>query len=397
MYLVAVVLGVIFFAVFYSTTHADTAGTFSITSGGDMTITGLNMSANFNFTNMAVYFGDYPDTSTAVVNISSGHSASWATTWGPSWFNCTFNGSDPVVQWGVPTVNFCAIGTEITGQGDGNYWLGLTSTNQNGGVQLSYYPVNVSGGGTVFSTIPPNTPSQILSLFPADGTGTASTTVVLSIHYYANSSDDLTNLGYTLWDASKGFTVVFDGIAASTTQNAVGIYAHTWVLTSGDTYKLTAYLTNNAGDALKSADSNTSGASSDGSAEFSVNTTFIPAAAGICPTTTTGALATSTCGVTNITGCFQNALTWAFCPTPAVMQMVAQDGAQIKTRPPVGYIFGTIGALQSLGGTTTPAFALTEDWPIMHYIFQPLTLALTGGIWFLLAIGLFHRARDLDV
>jgi len=239
--------------------------------------------------------------------------------------------------------------------------------------------------------------TRIDSISPADASSTASTTVTVSIGYYSNSDDGLDNIGYSLWDTSKGYTVVFDGVAASTTYGTLGTYTTHLTLISGDTYKLTAFLTNDAGDAYRSADSGTTGADATGASQFSVNTAFTGNSAGICPTTPTGDLATTSCDILNLTGCVQNALVWAFCPTPANVQMVAQDGNQIKTRPPVGYIFTTIEALQSIGATGTPALALTEDWPIMHYIFQPLTLLLTTAIWILFGVGLLYRVRRIEL
>jgi uncharacterized protein YacL len=170
------------------------------------------------------------------------------------------------------------------------------------------------------------------------------------------------------------------------------------VLTSGDVYELIPYLFNDSQSGIAYVSGpGTAGADAHGNSNFSVVANNLVNVLGVTNTSQLYTIATTTCSVLNFSGCFQNAISWAFFPTQDALNLVAQDGQQIKTRPPVGYVFSTIGALQALSATGTAAFTLTEDWPIMHYIFSPIITVLTTLVWLLFGFGLFHRARHLDI
>ena len=311
----------------------------------------------------------------------------------------TYTGADGTMQARTETLNTGHGGTGSLLTIGHTYDLRILSFT---GSQNVTYISDGSGNMTVTlcdstGCAPANTTSRIESISPENASTTASTSVPITIEYYSNSADGLTELGVTLWDVTKNFKVVVDGLVASTTPDADIIATSMATLTSGDTYKLTAFLTNDAGDALVSADSNTTGAAADGSSEFSVVSNLLPSTFGTSTTAAAFGLATSSCSILNPTGCFQNAISWAFYPSGDILQMLAQDGQQLKTRPPLGYIFSTVGALQLLAASGTPAFALTEDWPIMHYIFSPFVTLLSTAVWFLFAVGLFHRTRKIEI
>ncbi len=111
-----------------------------------------------------------------------------------------------------------------------------------------------------------------------------------------------------------------------------------------------------------------------------------------------GSLSTSTCTFSNITGCFQNALTWAFVPPAGSLDASGFLWNTLKNKPPFGYFTTTQAALSDLGATTTPAFALGQVDGINTYIFDPIDEALAAiwwaivGIWFF-----FNRARHIDI
>lgn len=256
----------------------------------------------------------------------------------------------------------------------------------------------ITDNGTPLPPITVGTSTQIISVAPADQSTVASTSVPISIQYYVNSSEtpELTDIGYLLMDVSKNYRQIFDGIVASTTMDAFTTYTGTITLTAGDTYEISPFLTDDAMDAFKSGGAATVGTATNGSATFSVVVNNLGTYLGASSTANLYTLSTTTCSITNISGCFQNALIWAFYPSQDVLNLIAQDGGQVKNKPPFGYFFVNIAALQALSASSSPAaFTLMEDWPIMHYIFQPFAAGLVGVIWFAFGVWFFLHVREI--
>lgn len=111
-----------------------------------------------------------------------------------------------------------------------------------------------------------------------------------------------------------------------------------------------------------------------------------------------GALATSTCSITNITGCFQNALQWAFVPPQGSFSGITGLWAQIDQKPPFGYFTVGLNEVNGLNNGSTPAFSLESIDGINTYIFHPIDVALAAiwwgifGIWFF-----FNRVRHIEI
>ncbi len=109
-------------------------------------------------------------------------------------------------------------------------------------------------------------------------------------------------------------------------------------------------------------------------------------------------LATSTCSITNLTGCFQNALVWAFYPPAGSLDIVTGLWPTISAKPPFGYFTVTQDSISGIGASTTPTFALEQVAGITQYIFDPLDEALAAiwwaifGVWFF-----FNRVRHLQI
>jgi len=109
-------------------------------------------------------------------------------------------------------------------------------------------------------------------------------------------------------------------------------------------------------------------------------------------------ISTTTCSITNITGCFQNALTWAFYPPAGSLNVINSLWGQINTKPPFGYFTQTQNDISTLGASSSPAFSLPQVDGINTYIFDPIDLALAGvwwaifGIWFF-----FNRLRHIEI
>ncbi len=106
-------------------------------------------------------------------------------------------------------------------------------------------------------------------------------------------------------------------------------------------------------------------------------------------------LATSTCGLTNLTGCFQNALVFAFVPAIDSFDKFITLKDSLINKPPFGYFALLANELNNINSSTTPAFALASEDNIQTNIFDPIKIGLTWVLWFAFGIWLYKRVRDI--
>jgi len=113
----------------------------------------------------------------------------------------------------------------------------------------------------------------------------------------------------------------------------------------------------------------------------------------------TSVFATSTCDVLNVTGCFQNALRWAFAPSQDSMNALAQSGQRIGSVAPFGYIVLIRNALSSATSTATTslAAAITSGGAWRTIIFDPLRTMLTMLLWIAALVGLYLYWRNKTI
>ena len=108
-------------------------------------------------------------------------------------------------------------------------------------------------------------------------------------------------------------------------------------------------------------------------------------------------LATSTCDFFNITGCFQNALVFAFVPSESVFNGFLALKDEIQNKPPFGYIAILITAFNDVSSETSPAFTLASENNITDSIFTPIKTGLAWILWFAFGIWLYKRVRSIDI
>jgi len=109
-------------------------------------------------------------------------------------------------------------------------------------------------------------------------------------------------------------------------------------------------------------------------------------------------ISTTTCSITNVTGCFQNALSWAFVPPAGAFNGIQGLWAQIDQKPPFGYFTVGLNEVNGINASTTGAFSLESIDGINEYIFHPIDVALAGIWWGIFAIWFFfHRLRHIDI
>jgi len=301
----------------------------------------------------------------------------------------------------------------------GKYWIlayyGGNNTCPGGSTNCHFYGT-VAGSGqgwslimsdgltesywTAAGSIAPTPPgTRITSLSPEDASTTASTAVDLTVGYYINSGANpagYDTVGFTLYDIDRTYAQVAAGTTTATT-NALSNFTTSVTLRSGGAYSLQAYLLNSSNGNMLFTDSQTAGAGSTGNSQFAVISNPLPGIIGTSTYAGTYSLATSTCSFTSVVGCFQNAIVWAFYPSQSMLTFVAGGGAAVKNKPPMGYLFVNIAAIQALNASGTPPVVLAAMAPITTYIFSPLDTGLASILFFVFGVWLFLRVRHIQL
>jgi len=238
--------------------------------------------------------------------------------------------------------------------------------------------------------------SLIQSLDPTNGTTTASATFQVNIGYYAASGAGWDTVGYTIYNIDRNYQ---QEAASSTTavQGTPSTFTDTITLRENGAYSLQAYLHNSSSGSTLYSGSSATGANSQGNSYFSVVSNPLPGLIGTTSVEAIYSLATSTCSITNLTGCFQNALVWAFYPSESMMSQLANAGSAVKNKPPFGYIFVNVETLQALNASGTAPVALASVLPITDTIFHPLDIGLAALFGFFFAVWFFMRVRHIEL
>ena len=111
--------------------------------------------------------------------------------------------------------------------------------------------------------------------------------------------------------------------------------------------------------------------------------------------------ASAPCGITQIQGCFQNALVYLFYPSTASLSQFSNVWTSIEYKPPFGYVIQTITAVQAVNDTGAPTFyfgtSSTMVLPFQSVIFSPIRAGLAALLWLLFAIVFYMRLKHLDI
>lgn len=105
----------------------------------------------------------------------------------------------------------------------------------------------------------------------------------------------------------------------------------------------------------------------------------------------------TSCSVSNVGGCFQNALAFIFCPSQNSLDIFSSLITTIQSKPPVGYFFVVKNNLANLATSSTPQFTITIPKHIKDYLFNPFDLAISGILWFFFAVHFYKRLKIITV
>lgn len=105
----------------------------------------------------------------------------------------------------------------------------------------------------------------------------------------------------------------------------------------------------------------------------------------------------TTCSITDIAGCLQNAIVYLFYPSPGALSSFNDLYDTFKNKPPFGYISAVQTALNGINDTETSAFTL-ETMPILDtYIFTPVRTALIWVLWVAFVFIFYRRLSNIHL
>lgn len=110
----------------------------------------------------------------------------------------------------------------------------------------------------------------------------------------------------------------------------------------------------------------------------------------------TTAIAPAPCGITDISGCFQNALVYLFYPSTASISQYATLWTTVENKPPFGYVL----AVQNAVGGFTTSGTETFDFgtlPFVSTIFNPIRTGIAALLWLVFIVAFYHRLSTLDI
>jgi len=102
------------------------------------------------------------------------------------------------------------------------------------------------------------------------------------------------------------------------------------------------------------------------------------------------------CSISNIYGCFVNALIFTFVPESNTFDRFVGLYETIENKPPFGYVTAIIDDLSGITSSTTPAFDLSNI-PFIAAIFDPLKALLAIGLWVIYAFFFMGRLSKIDI
>ena len=102
------------------------------------------------------------------------------------------------------------------------------------------------------------------------------------------------------------------------------------------------------------------------------------------------------CSLSNISGCFQNALIFTFVPSPDAFNQFTGLYERIENKPPFGYVTSLKNALSGVTDSATAAFDFGTI-PFQTQIFDPFKAIMVIGLWLLYALFFMGRVNRLDI
>lgn len=290
--------------------------------------------------------------------------------------------SGSTCHWFSNTAGFYSLPSWVTST-DGLYYM-VQNYSWDGSGNGSIVMISISSGVVSFSSpFTPPTPiiTHIEGITPASGATTSSTSVVASASYYL-LNPDLGNyltpplvislrLHRTDQIGTPDQKFDFDSL----TYNALTAISHTFSLPTNSTWEMRFDLS--------------------GDGYYFISPLGTPTTFNVVTDPTTGTTGYTTCGITDLAGCFQNAIVFLFYPSNASVSQFSGLYLQFIHKPPFGYVSSFIGALTGLNDTGSSVFTLQSMEILNTMIFTPIYNAMIWILWVGASFMFFHRLKNL--
>lgn len=281
---------------------------------------------------------------------------------------------------------------KIASNGNGNWFVGGTA-NYTG------YPYGTTGTWTegcyqcnnltavyfiLYGSEPAETYENSITIVSPISTTTPSTNVDLYVNYFNDGLYDTLNfIGY--YESDNWNTAFY-----STTTAQTGLIVGDTVnvdLNTNSVVLWRAYLTSTA---------TTTSPLYSGFEKFAVVSNPYPELIGVNDWDNSFDLATSTCSISNITGCFQNAMIFLFKPSQNAYQPFIDLKEDIQYKPPFGYFFAVKEVFDDFNATTTPAYT----WEIQEVLWSEMLAPVKAGfgmiLWLLFGFWVIRTLSKLQ-
>jgi hypothetical protein len=103
------------------------------------------------------------------------------------------------------------------------------------------------------------------------------------------------------------------------------------------------------------------------------------------------------CSISSITGCFKNALIWAFYPTKSGVEQYYSFINLIESKAPIGYFFVARNSIQGLNATSTSAVNIVIPSSLKQYIFTPFDVGIAGILWAFFLFNFYKRLKFITI
>lgn len=237
--------------------------------------------------------------------------------------------------------------------------------------------------GVLYTPEDPDLAEVLEILYPTEGTTTPATTFDLSFVFYNPAGSQVDKFNIMLFDRIISKYYFYDDDLPAG-EYGEGVYELTL---PASTYEATVSLyASTSPDLLRSPVSVT----------FSV---YVDPASilGITDFGELVGLATTTCSISNLAGCFQNALMFVFYPSETVLNKFADLKGIIENKPPFGYVTVYTGQLSELSAEASSTFTLEIEDNIKEKIFDPLRTGLSSILWVCFGFWFFNRIRKQEL
>ena len=299
---------------------------------------------------------------------------------------------------------------------DGNYYYCPYNGNFSSCYNNSYMPFNLNSGViTLGAYIQTYSTTQIISVSPATNAiymPATSTTVGgygagqfdINFEYYNSTSSATSTIAFV------SFLLSNNGLSSNGVFNfAVNTAGTGYTFLSGD-HAFTFTVSNQVPfgnyelyTQMFNSDYQVLGATTSTNITFGATSTAITfqnvfGASSSNPFDIANVATSSVCSITDLTGCFKNALTWALYPNMSLIgSEISNLRGTIQNKPPFGYFKMLEDDMNNLSASGTSAFSITIPTTIKNIIFDPFKTALEALLWFFGCVWLYNRLKHIQL